>query len=318
MTLRFRPAAADDLPRVHELVTLGSRGMYDAATLKVLPDVWRDLLRDRCIELHLFIDDDLPPASRIQGVASGVFVQDAFADALLSSYEPQVASRVMAREGAGAGVVLRGDDVARGNAGDGLSAVACDFAFVQPDWSIGAMLRWAGLLNDSLRYWIDGWRVRLGLREIIGRDLRLLSTAMGARLFHKHVRDNGRKIPPRQRRYLMGMTREQASRLPASLVALTYFSPREPRLGFTPAEQNLLLLALRNHSDSACAEVLGISEHTVKQRWRQIFERVAAAHTEWFPRDREAGDGETHRGVEKRRHLLAYLRHNMAEVRPRL
>jgi hypothetical protein len=153
----------------------------------------------------------------------------------------------------------------------------------------------------------------MGMREIIGRDFYRLLRAMGCPVFFRHTVHDGQKLSPAQQRYLMGMTREQSRRLPVALATMLFFSDREPHFHFTMAEQDLLLLALGNQSDDECAVQLNVSPHTVKMRWRTIFGRVGELHPDWFP---SASDSKGHRGVEKRRHLLAYLAKHMEEVRP--
>ena len=314
MTLHVRPIRADELPRAHELMVTGGRGLYDEATLAELPRLWRDLLQARRLAMHVFVDDTLPPARQIQGMGSGAFVSDAFADALVAGGKPMVACRVMQAELLGRSVILARAQTAVANAGAGVNAVGLDLAFARVDWSVPTALRWTPLLLESLRLWLDGWRLRMGLRECVGRDLFLVARAMGAPVFHRHTEVDGQRLPPPQRRYLVGMTREQSRRLPAALASLLFFSDREPRFHFTMAEQDMLLLALGNHADDECAVLLNVSPHTVKMRWRSIFEQVAEQRPDWFP---GADDHEGQRGVEKRRHLLAYLARHMEEVRAR-
>ncbi len=313
MSLQVRPIRADELPRAHDLMHGGGRGLYDEVTLSELPHLWRELLQARRLEMHVFLDDTLPPARHIQGVASGAFVSNAFADALVAEGEPMVACRVMRAELQGRSVILTRAQTGLANAGEGVNALGLDFAFAPDNWPIPTTQRWAPLLLESLRLWLDGWRLRMRLRECVGHDQSPMARAMGVPVLHRHCDVDGRRLAPQQRRYLMGITREQSRRLPADLPALLFFAEREPRFHFTMAEQDLLLLALRNHADDDCAAQLNVSPHTVKMRWRAIFDHVAEQQPEWFP------DSDPHgqRGVEKRRHLLAYLARHMEEVRPR-
>ena len=313
MTLHVRPVQVDDLLRSHELMASGSRGIHDEATLAELPRLWRELLHARRLVMHVFLDDSLPAAQRIQGVASGAFVSDAFADDLLAAGTPMAARRVMQAELHGRSVILTRAQAALANGGAGVNAVGLDFGFARADWSVPTALRWTPMLLESLRIWLDGWRLRVGMRECIGRDLFLMVRATGCPVFHRHTLLGGQRLPPAQRRYLMGMTREQSRRLPVALASMLFFNERVPRFRFTTAEQDLLLLALGNQADDECAAQLNLSPHTVKMRWRTIFEQVAGQQPDWFPAA-ESHDG--HRGVEKRRHLLAYLARHMEELRP--
>jgi DNA-binding CsgD family transcriptional regulator len=319
-----RPARPDDVPRVLAITREGGRGLYDPATLGHMPQVWTALLRERRLELHVFEDHTLPQPQRVQGVASGGFVQPAFAQSLLHAWQPGVARQVMRGEIDGPRRLMTPDEAAAANGGEGVWALGLDFAFVRQDWSSGTLLRWAPLLMESMRLWLDGWRLAGGMRELIGRDLFITARAMGTPVFHRLVRDEAGPLSASQRRYLVGMTRRQADKLPAALASMMFFSRREPMCGFTPAEQDLLLLVLRGAGDEACADALGISPHTVKMRWRGIFERVAATHPELLgPGGRDESrvpadiSDAGRRGPEKRRHLLAYLRQHMEEVRPR-
>lgn len=314
MTLHVRPACLAELPRAHELMVLGGRGIYDAAMLAELPALWRELLHARRLEMHVFVDDGLPAAQRVQGVASGAFVSDAFADALVAEGAPRVACRVMQAELQGRSVILTRAQTALANAGPGVNALGLDFAFAPGDWPIPTTLRWAPLLLESLRLWLDGWRLRMRLRECIGRDQSPMARAMGVPVLHRHIELDGQALPPAQQRYLMGMTRGQSQRDPADVPSLLFFSDRLPRFRFTMAEQDLLQLAMLNHADDECAAQLNVSPHTVKMRWRSIFEQVSLQRPDWFP---ACNEREGHRGVEKRRHLLAYLARHMEELRPR-
>jgi DNA-binding CsgD family transcriptional regulator len=312
MALHVRPIRIDELPRACALVERHGRGIHGEATLVELRRLWSELLNARRLEMHAFIDDALAPAQRIQGIASGVFASDAFADTLLAERTPMLARQVMHAELAGRSVILSRAQAALANGGAGLNAVELDFAFACDDWSVPAARRWVPPMLESLRLWLDGWRLRMGLRECIGRDLYLMVRSTGC-LLQSHAQVDGQRQAPERQRYLMGMTRDQSRALPVAMASLLFFNERRPRFRFTMAQQDLLLLALGNHADNECAVQLHVSPHTVKLRWRTIFEQVAEERPDWFP----LGDApEGHRGVEKRRHLLAYLARHMEELRP--
>jgi len=91
------------------------------------------------------------------------------------------------------------------------------------------------------------------------------------------------------------------------------FHTAPPRLGLWPGEQTLLARALDGQTDEEAAFGLGLSLSSVKKRWNGIYARVAAADPTLLPV--WAPDG-VWRGVEKRRHLLQYLRGHPEELRP--
>lgn len=93
------------------------------------------------------------------------------------------------------------------------------------------------------------------------------------------------------------------------------FLRNTPRLGLTPAQQELLVLALLGHSDDELAAELGIAWNTVRKRWRAIFEQAEQALPGLFG-DVAAGRSSNTRGVEKRRPLLGFLASHPEELRP--
>lgn len=98
------------------------------------------------------------------------------------------------------------------------------------------------------------------------------------------------------------------------------FVRRQPRIGLTFAQQELLLLALHGHTDEEAAAELGIGWNTVRKRWAAIFEQVDKA----LPGLLGGGPagaapdngGNPPRGTEKRRPLLSFLAENPQELRP--
>ena len=116
--------------------------------------------------------------------------------------------------------------------------------------------------------------------------------------------------------HIVGVTRDIARVRQGNWVdALFHYRP--PQIGFSRAEQLLLLTALRNEAgtDQDLAAALGVSMPTVKKMWLSIYCR-AAGLPELAPDGGEPGHESVHRGKEKRRRLLAYLRDHPEELRP--
>lgn len=115
--------------------------------------------------------------------------------------------------------------------------------------------------------------------------------------------------------HLVGITRELESSRPGSWVG-ALFDYQAPRVGFSGAEQRMLLAALSGATDEKLAEELGISPSTVKNNWRSIYDRAGSHLPELFSVDAPGDARASERGKEKRRHLLAYLREHLEELRP--
>lgn len=93
------------------------------------------------------------------------------------------------------------------------------------------------------------------------------------------------------------------------------FLRRAPRLGLTPAQQDLLELACLGFDDEAIASELNVSLHTVFKRWRAIYARAAEALPALLRA--AAGNGAAGvRGGEKRKLMVEFVRAHPEELRP--
>ena len=73
---------------------------------------------------------------------------------------------------------------------------------------------------------------------------------------------------------------------------------------------------LPGETDAELAEELGISISTVNNKWRSMYDRVAACLHELFPDCSDVEPQISDRGTEKHHRLLAYLREHPEELRP--
>ena len=316
MGIHFRHAEPADLPRCKALMREQNRGAYRPDLIDRLPEFWQLFMRSRCHAVHVFVDDAQPADEAIQGFASGVFVSPEFIENHLAEPSPYVAQEILERHLAGRSPLLSENDVAATHASEGVHVIGLDFAFHRADWHRLSTLRWLSVLHRSMREFLDGYRLHSYYREIFGRDLYLIARAGGFRLetdYRKgpHAASVSR-LPPAQRPYLFGMNSDQSKRRIGSMASI-FFQAEEPQFHFSRAEQNLLLVTLRNASDEEAARQLYVSLHTIKMRWRAAFERASERRPDLFP-PHEPG---APRGVERRTQLLSYLRDHMEELRPR-
>jgi hypothetical protein len=115
--------------------------------------------------------------------------------------------------------------------------------------------------------------------------------------------------------FLIGGDREAATRTFGSWFSGLLLAHNQVRLYLRPAEQRLLLAALRGLTDEELAAELGIPLSAVKKTWREIYLRTGNHWNGCVP-EGKAEDGNGKRGREKKQHLLSYLRAHMEELRP--
>jgi hypothetical protein len=308
MALHHRPAEPGDLPRCAELMRQHARLAYGPALADELPRFWRQLLDARDPALHVLVDDSRPGTQALRGLASGAFVDPDFLAQELAAPRAGLTQRVVELALQGRSPLLPRAALARAQAADGVHALGLDFALADDHFALPAALRWLPTMVASARDWLGGWRLASFHREVAGRDLALLARSAGVPLRRL---DAPAGAPAARPLYLSGCTRVQAQRRTGSFM-WWFFQHADPQLRFTPAEQDLLVLALRNLSDADAAARLHLSPHTVAMRWRSLLARASEHRPDLFP----PHDGVS-RGPERRSTLLAWLRQHPEELRPR-
>lgn len=313
MSLSFRIVQPADLSRCQALLSPLVPEVYAPEVWNVLPTLWSHFRAEHRIEIHVFEDTARPAGQKIFCLASGVFVTPEFATSLLSEPPRYLANAIYRRELAGDSVILAPAAVARANAHHGVDVLGLDYAVERLRWTDLGGLRVLPLIPESLRAWVGGYRINSLHRELFERVLHIMARAAGARRrkpASPFSRANGALRPA-----LFGLTREEALAAPGSALSL-HFLFAEPCFHFTPAQQELLNLALRGRSDTEAANTLDISLSTVKEHWHAVFKRVSGIRPEWLPHEAAMSE-DPKRGAEKRRHLLNYLRQHLEELRPR-
>ncbi|MGD9602486.1 MAG: hypothetical protein AB7V59_11790 [Gammaproteobacteria bacterium] len=314
MPLHCRPVMLEELPRCQALTAAWGRGVHTEATRAALQEVWRTLLTDGSLVMYVFEDDALAGSERIQGFVAAGFATDAWANEVLHHDRPYLCRQLVDATLRGERLLLPQRLHGDANGGDGVHAFGLDFGMTSSDWYRPSVVRWFPAMERSLRDWVGGWKLRSIVREMFGHDTYALARVAGYPLLRDLRRAVPADTPARERPYLCGTTRTLALRRPSS-VAARLFLYSEPVFVFSPGEQAVLRLARDAMSDDAIAAALHVSPHTVKMRWRRVFDEVLARQPALLPDD--ASPLEHRRGSEKRRHLLAYLREHPEELRPR-
>jgi hypothetical protein len=158
-----------------------------------------------------------------------------------------------------------------------------------------------GVFAEAWTYYHRGFALREVWTERATPFMIEAVSRIGLRVYRERTLPNG--VPSK----LFVFTREEALKATPSWPSLAMISPR-PRFGFTHAEQQLLELALLDHSDREAAATLNLSTEAIKKRWRSIYKKVSQIEAALLPPELS--------GSGQRRALLQNLRNNLQELRP--
>lgn len=314
---RMQPADVDACVQIvaaHPVI-----GPRYGADIDKLGVAWRRVLGSAAINSAVFERLDRKRAV-IVGLGLAAFVRDGFMREIkappLAWIGPELARRVAGEDSP----VLTDDEVRDANSGAGLGEVV---------WEGTGAPEFASTMDfyhRLVRSYVDQHRGFL-LKEMITAQAesveRLLWVVEAGGLYWNPATQRYQTGPPEPaetfatRPHVVGITRELASVRPGSWIG-TLFSYCPPRLGFSPAEQELLQAALSGPcgTDPELAGALHLSVPTIKKMWVSIYRRVADCDPELVPDSSVADSGSHERGREKRRSLLAYVREHPEELRP--
>jgi len=281
-----------------------------------LPELWQSLLHANAANVVIFED-----GGSIEGCAISGHVSDRFADEILDRPRPYLSALFYEEMLAGRSPLLSPAEIRTANSSTGLNLLVLHFGLHNHDLSDArtrAVLRAGG---QAFYFFNTGYRYRLLLNEVYGRQAADYMQAGGLRLLHE-FEDLGDALDDRP--FLFGLRKEWVSVGAVNEMSWLFDAPA-PRFRFTPTEQSVLLRAMLNESDAQIAAHTGVSLDSVKKTWRRAFDRVAAVAPYLFVADRAggsdgpvgaAGSRQQSRGSEKRRHLLDHLRLHLEELRP--
>jgi hypothetical protein len=292
---------------------------YTSASWRVLPDMWRVMLSKGRMKLFLVENRARPLGSRVVSFGAVVFVNDEFCSKARSTLPPYLSVDLARRYLSHQLPVLDRKQLARANAGDGLNVVMCFEGWIQHGFSPDQLIAIREKQNEAFHLILRGYRIKEFLADPVGWETAQWMLDGGARLrrdysthFRKHCLT---ELESSQRPFLVGLTKEEALAHPGGNIAgLFVYTP--PRFHFSRSQRVLLHHALMGETCEQLATSLSLSIWTVKKRWHDIYERVTDIDNELLPPLVAYGADVSSRGMERRRHLLNYLRQHLEELRP--
>jgi hypothetical protein len=283
--------------------------------LKHLRPAWVKLIRSQAMQ-PILIEDTGSRAPDIAGCGASVFVNDQFLARLKADpmvwLGPELVRRALSNDGS----ILPPKAIREAYSRQGLNVAvwAGTVHPMRPEYSLELMRAFA--------YQHTGYRLKELVTQPHEFELTRMTINAGTLLWHASegcYRD-GSSEPIEElsaKPFLLGATRALAFENGAIVGSWlsSLFSYEPPRIYFRPAEQRLLLAALRGLTDEDLADELGISLSAVKKTWRSVYRRASQASLPELPLSATAAI-ETKRGKEKKQPLLEYLRRHMEELRP--
>lgn len=292
-----------------------SRSVYDEEVWTALPQMFRSLVSSGAMQLSI-VEVGGPDGRAMVAFCGSIFVADSFCREACASVTPHLGEEVARRYLDQRLPVLERDAIAFLNGRAGVSVIVCYCARVADPLPAGWLLLIREKLAEAFGMTYSGYNLKEILFAPLGEEALRWTLDAGLRLrsdyaefYEAHPRPD-----PALRPWLVGMTRDEALAEYGSRVSgLFVFTPA--RFSFTRAEQLVLRQSLAGDTDLEIASHLSISRWTVKKRWQSIYDRVDGIDDHLLPansRNQERGA----RGAERRRHLLAYLRQHLEELRP--
>lgn len=316
MPFTHRPMRPKDVRECVEIVAASPiQAPRYGTSIRDLPTVWQGLLGQEAFRAFVFEEtqDHLKPTK--VGVGVSTCISDDFLQYIKTPPFFWVYPELIRRIASGKSPLLSDKQTREANANGGLNLLV---------WEGAVRIEYENrpeVVTKVFSAFLEQHRGFL-IKELIshGNSIERLEAILrtGGRLLNEHGEYVDQLQKPLREIFELphyaGLTREVAlSRLGSWVGVLFMHEPA--RFGFRPSEQRLLLTALGGGTDSELSDELGISLSAVKKTWLLIYDRVSS-HLPGFSSNHDHLEGETERGKEKRRRLLAYLREHPEELRP--
>lgn len=280
-------------------------------------EVWWRLLRCGAIRSGLVEDLDGHAGRRILTGGFAAFVKPAWLRTYLDSPFPHVGEWIIEEFARGNDeIILTNDELRMANSEAGLHSIVLARGWCLDEIPSSVLFPLKQLVPESFCKSMDGYNHNEFLTEALGdveyEFYRANDTWRERSRYKNYYRKERRAIPIKDRPILMGLTRAEAEEPGSEMSVLSkLFVRRELRFFFSPAQQELLLLARVHISDRELSRASGIKMEAMGRRFDRIYKRVellqGTNHPVFPPGTNRAA---------RRRLIVNYLEANMQELRP--
>lgn len=318
MNIRHRKMKLQDIPGCVSFVASQPALRARYTSMEHLARAWAKLIENEFASMVLY-EAISGTRSTIWGVSTAAFVNESFVREIKTPPFFWIGSEFARRVNSASWPVLSLKEIREANSTNGLNVVVFQ-GNILPAKPLWLETYYAGVKAFFEEY--RGYQIK----EIIGSQadtpefLRSMLQS-GAMLFQPESerRMSGENTDLEQvvkTPHVVTLSRETAKRLTGSWFS-SVFDYHPPIMRLSPSQQRLLLFALSGDTDQILAEKLHVSLPAVKKAWAAIYEK---AETYVPALSKRSGDTQIHenstRGAERKRHVIAYVRENMQELRP--
>lgn len=277
---------------------------------------WKTLLKSPSFKSVVLESSQRGARPQITGFGAGVFATKTFLDHEMADPAPGLNARLIAGIAGGKSVVLTDAELRRANTDGGLCQIILYATWRRDTVAHDLVSEIQTCLASSYLEQHTGYCLQRLLTESTDEiDIRHAQSTGVWRLLDNFAAFHSTHPGSlwNRCRALYVLEREDALHITGSVASL-FFQYQRPMLRFRNCDQQLLTAALEGHTDKELSQVLGLKHEAVKKRWASVFNQVSARMPELLPepdlRHR------TSRGLQKRHHLLSYLRRHPEELRP--
>jgi len=298
--IHFRPGTFEDVQRNAHLL-LPERPLFDDTMWRELPSLLKDLIERRRAQVMVVEDSETGRCRLLGGVA---FVDPELLDTALADESQSLNNALFRLVAQGKKPFLSHKEIAVHNAARDLRLLdflgTPDFASAPGPPAPEDALTFNAVHRAHL-FAHMGYFYRDMFVEFASPQARQFMLGLGYSLFRSVTLSSGIS------RDIFRCTPQQSWENPGSAAA-QYFRTCQPVIGFSLAEQDVLLLALLDRSDADMAQSLQLEPDALKKRWRSIYRRFEAAEPGKLPLGSAAH--------VRRLALVNILRGRMEELRP--
>jgi len=315
MPMKFRAGRASDIELSLKLLRADDGFHASDEVWAPMPALLRRGVSDGSLIFQIFESTSSAGEHEMVAFRVSAFIEPSFARQFNDQPFPYVSAHVWDCIARGDSPILNRKEVAKANAQASLHLGVLHWCLRDRNPQSPETLAVLGLVPAAWQAVHGGYHVEsIAFYEVYGKVHSAVMRNIGYQQLsftqnqHKLAGVDADNLP-----ICFSVHRDQIRLGAAALMGVSMFQASQPRFGLSLSQQRLIVLALEGAADRQLATELCIAYDSVRKAWEAIYRRIEAVDSSVLP---SSGADGTHRGVEKRRCVLEYLRQHLEELRP--